>query len=272
MSQFTSLKVGGPAEWYAAPRTRTELLELLVDCRRLGVPYRLMGRGSNLLIPDEGVAGMVIRTVGLDRTVEINDRYVTVGAGVPLQRLISVAGQSNLGGIEYLFSVPGNIGGAIKMNAGRGAKWGMSVSNHLVRVEVFDGSSVRWLTREACRFEYRSSIFHEHPNWVILSALLELEVVPGAQVREAVRERMEYTRRHQDNKTPNAGSVFKRNYKLDQELRGARVGGASFSTLTGNWIVNLNGTSSDIRKLVDKAIRLHRKRGLPEPILEWDAW
>jgi UDP-N-acetylenolpyruvoylglucosamine reductase len=111
------------------------------------------------------------------------------------------------------------------------------------------------------------------PNAVILSALVKLQRVPQKRVLDLIGERLTFTRRTQDSKLPNAGTVFKKGWGLGSELLGLRIGGAMFSTLTPNWIVNDNhGSSKDCHALIDHAKDRHREAGLTLPELEWIAW
>lgn len=273
LKPFTTLDVGGPAELFAEPASRPELLELVEDAVRGGVPYRLLGRGSNVLVPDAGVYGLVIRNTRACNELSIRGSHVYVGASVPLQRLILECAKHDLGGIEYLYSVPGNVGGAVFMNAGRGAMHKRFISDHIVSVEVFDGSRVRTLSRRKCRFAYRESIFQSMQHALILSTVLRLDPQPHEKVLEQVRERSLLVKETQDNSLPNAGTVFKSGFSLRGELKGHSHGGAMFSRKTANWIVNHEGaTYEDIRNLLAYAQDLHVERGLRRPIPEWILW
>ncbi len=156
------------------------------------------------------------------------------------------------------------------MNAGRG---GGGIDPRVQEVEIFDGERVRRLSRGKCRFRYRWSIFQDRPDWVMLSATLKLDHCNPEAVSEAVKARMQFTRRTQDALLPNAGSVFKTGMVLGEQLKGFKVGGAMFSAKTANWILNhANGTSEDVLFLIEIAKRTHRDNGLPEPELEWIIW
>lgn len=232
-----------------------------------------MGRGSNLFVRQPELAGVTIRNVDACRELSFSGTHVSVGGSVPLQGLITTCGKSNLGGIEYLHSVPGNVGGAIFMNAGRGKKHDMSIGQRVVEIEFFDGNEIRRFSQRDCRFDYRRSVFHDLPEGVILHAILELDRVPNGEVTHRLRERLDFTKETQDNNYPNAGSVFKEGWRLTKELSGVRVGGAQFSELTPNWIICVAESSArDIDRLIGIAKRRHKRRGLPIPELEWTVW
>jgi UDP-N-acetylmuramate dehydrogenase len=270
---LTTLRVGGTAEWLCVPSSREGLVEAVRQCRRLSVPYRVMGRGSNLLVREHELPGVTIQNIDSCREIEVAGRSVRVGASVSLQRLITACGRSNLGGIEYLHSVPANVGGAVFMNAGRGEKHRMSIGDRIVEVEFFDGTKVRRFKKRRCRFEYRQSAFHAEPECVILGATIELDEVPNAEVVRRIRERIEFTKETQDTRFPNAGTVFKRGWHLGGELKGVRLGGAGFSDMTPNWIVCFDGArSGDVEALLSKARDMHEARGFQTPELEWIVW
>lgn len=273
LAKYTTLRVGGAAEEFARPQSEAELLELLEQLQRRQAPYRILGKGSNVFASDDGVPGLVIHNTNACRQLSIKGRYIKVGSSVPLQRLINDAARAGLGGIEYLYSVPGNVGGAIYMNAGRGRAYRASISDVVYSVEVFDKGRVVSIPRRHCRFGYRSSIFHERQDLVILSATLRLPYRRPEDVRRCVDERMALVRRTQDTSLPNAGSVFKEGCSLSQELKGVRRGKARFSELTANWIViEENCSSTDVWRLLEVAFCEHARRGLALPLLEWNIW
>ena len=273
LAEMTTLRIGGPAEWFGTPQSQDELVELIRRCRQAGVPYRVLGRGSNLLIDSDGVAGCVLRNAAACDALEFDGANVRVGSSVSVQRLILACAKRNLGGIEYLYSVPASVGGAIFMNAGRGKAHGQSIADHVRHVEVFDGRRPRRLSRRACRFGYRRSVFHDRPDHTVLAALLRLTPMPEAEVRDRIRQRSLLVKDQQDNRLPNAGTVFKGGFVRGKQLQGVRCGGAAFSTKTKNWIVNDGAASSqDVRDLLDHARREHLSNGCPEPELEWIRW
>jgi UDP-N-acetylmuramate dehydrogenase len=199
----------------------------------------------------------------------VDKETVRIGSSVPLQRLVRVCIENGLQAMEYLYSVPGNVGGAVYMNAGRGIGFNQSVADHLVSVEVFDGGEVRTIRKEDCRFGYRTSLFQQMRGWFILSVLFRLPPQDRETGEAKVRERMKYVREHHDLAFPNAGTVFRKNFVPLPEIIGHRIGNAAFSSKTPGWIVNLGGASAmDVRGLIRHARKCHRRRGLPAPELE----
>lgn len=273
LHKHTTLRVGGVAEYFAEPASRAELLELVRDARELGVPYRVLGRGSNVYVAGDVVPGLTVRLTSACHELRVEGNRAAVGASVPLQHLLKHCARLGLGGMPYLHSVPGNVGGAIRMNAGRGRQHRQAIGDHVVSVTYFDGGEVRTRTRRQCRFRHRESVFHREPHSVILGAVLDLERMPPERASDELRERIEFVRRTQDNTAPNAGSVFSARFALAKELQGVRQGGVEFSGKTGNWILNHGGTDpADVASLLETARAAHLALGLPEPKLEWTVW
>ncbi len=270
LSRHTTFKIGGIAECLCIPSSKDELIEKVMFCKKKKIPYYVIGRGSNLLICDEGLKGIVIKNTEACRTISVDDNYlVKVGSSIELQKLIAFGIENNLSGIEYLHSVPGNVGGAIWMNAGRGRAHKLSISDHVVSVEIFDGKEIRIINNKDCCFDYRSSIFHKKREWIILSAVLQLHYQDKEISRQKIKERIELVRKTQDLGYPNAGTIFKQKFKPLPEIIGHRIGNAMFSEKTPGWIINLgDATFSDVYRLINYSIECHRRRHLSIPKLE----
>lgn len=178
LAPFTTLKIGGPAAIFFEARTEAELIKAVKLARFFNVPWLLLGGGSNLLISDQGFAGLVIynRILG----TKVIGNKVTVESGEPLDKLIKNAVSHGLGGIEKMSGIPGTVGGAIFGNAGA---YGQLISDHLLRVKVFDGEKTRWLSREECKFAYRESIFQKE-GWIILTAEVEFNPASKTKLRK----------------------------------------------------------------------------------------
>jgi len=254
LSPLTTFRVGGPAE-ICAPRTVEELRLTLEWCAETATPWRALGRGSNLLVSDDGVDGLVIQTRALDRLEFGEDGRVTAGAGLRTSVLLGRTRDLGLGGLECLVGYPATVGGAARMNAG--GKWGSTGAViESVRV-VGAGGLVRDLTAEQCAFGYRSSS---------LGASVVAEVtfrLPRVDARD-YRAKIDAIHREKAASQPlsrhSAGCIFK-NPKavsaglLVQEagLKGLRVGGAEVSSVHGNFIVNAGGaTAADVHELIDR--------------------
>lgn len=280
LSPLTTLRVGGPAD-ICAPASVEELKLLLEWCAETATPWRVLGRGSNLLVSDDGVPGVVIQTRALDRLsfgedgMRGEDVEVTAGAGLRTSVLLGRTRERGLGGLECLVGYPATVGGAARMNAG--GKWG-STGQRIERVRVVGpGGVVRELSAEECRFAYRSSAL---AGCVVAEVVLRL---PRVDVRE-YRARIDAIHREkaasQPLSEPSAGCVFK-NPKGSSAgalvdgagLKGLRVGGAEVSCVHGNFIVNKGGaTALDVHELIDRVREGVERRSGVRLELEVEVW
>jgi UDP-N-acetylmuramate dehydrogenase len=268
LARHTSIKLGGPAAQMLLPKNEEDLLACLKTAHQQNVPFRMLGRGSNVLFHDRPFEGVIIKTTHLD-TVSVEGNAVRAAAGASLQHLVNTCLEHNLGGLEYLYSIPGTVGGALYMNAGRGKQWNLFIGNHVSWVRVFDGTQIHTLHREACRFAYRTSIFHEQPHWTILDCGLELTPQPEAVGRQRVQERLAFTRKAQDNRYPNVGSLFKDQLRPMPEWRGKTLGGAQISPRSENWILNRNNAqANDAIQLIHNLMDAHAQTYQHPPVLE----
>ena len=256
LSEWTTLGVGGPADEMAFPRDAEEAACVLRACGDRGLPWRALGRGSNLLVDDAGVRGVVISTRDL-RSIRIGrDGRVHAGAGLPTSVLLKQTVAAGLGGLECLVGYPASAGGAARMNAG--GRWGETGAEVEEVVVVDAAGEIRTLSAAECAFAYRRSS---------LGAVLVVEVVfrlPEVDV-PAYRARIDAIRREksaaQPLGEPSAGCVFKNppggsaGRLVDAAgLKGHVLGGAMVSTVHGNFIVNRGGaTAADVRRLIDHA-------------------
>jgi UDP-N-acetylmuramate dehydrogenase len=264
LSHHTSFKTGGLAEAVVAPQSRDELISLATRI----VQHRILGNGSNTLAGDEGYAGTVIKTTAL-RHIEISGDLVHVEAGLGLPALVRVCSQHGLGGCEYLVSVPGTVGGAICMNAGRGRGKKQAIADHVVTVEVFNGRSVVELSANEIKFDYRYSLLQSEPAWIVLAATLKLPRLPIDTIQRNIHDRIEYVRVRQDLLHPNAGTIFSHGFKTCLAQPGQRVGGAAWSAKTANWINNMDrATTGDILQLIQEMRTRHGEQGYPLPTPE----
>jgi UDP-N-acetylmuramate dehydrogenase len=269
LAAWCTLHIGGPAHVIALPDSTAMLVDCIKKCLDHAKPFRVIGRGSNLLCADEGYAGVVLPTQKC-RSLRFDGTRVVADCGVPLQVLLREMTKHGLGGIEYLMSVPGNVGGAIVTNAGRGRHHKLNIDEFVREVTVFDGTDTFTLSREQCEFAYRTSIFQKRPNLTLLSAVFDFPTQDSLVGQQRIRARIEEVQPIQDRSHPNAGSVFKRDYQLD--LRGYRAGGARFSIITPNWIVNdREATSANVVGLLEFVVEQHEARNLPAPVVEWQT-
>ncbi|HUZ45777.1 MAG TPA: UDP-N-acetylmuramate dehydrogenase [Terriglobia bacterium] len=255
MSRHTSLGVGGPADVieiqdaFSLPR----LVEILNE---YGVPWRIMGGGSNLLVVDEGLGGVVLHLARARKKLKFQENHVEVPASQNLGTTVMECAKKNLGGMEGLIGVPGSVGGALRMNAGA---YGTQIGDVVRSMRVFRGASGRVETLQTgeMRFEYRHTGFS--PDDVMLSVLLELPERPYTDILERVKQCNQKRRASQPVNEKSAGCIFKNPPghsagRLIDELgmKGTRVGGAVVSERHANFLVNRFGaTASDILKLID---------------------
>lgn len=268
LAKHSTIRIGGMADVIIFPNSVDQLLEILNVLHDSPCPYGVIGNGSNILFADSGFRGIIIKMRDVQAVERVEGNSVMVGAGTLNQVLIKQLHQWNLGGFEYLYSVPGTIGGAIYMNAGRGS--GPTIADHVVRVDIWDNGKLRSLSKEECAFSHRYSIFHDHKDWIICSVVLQLQVVPEQEGIKKRRERLEFVKGSQNKEHPNLGSIFKQNLVTTiLDPNALQVGGAQISPINTNWICNINNASEqDVRAIITMMIDAHVQQNLPKPVVE----
>ncbi len=274
LEDFTTWRVGGPAQWLLEPTSVNETLEALQWAQQEHLPCRVIGAGSNLLIHDDGLPGL---TLGLRKlqgaTIDADSGVVEALAGEPLPTLARRAARAGLNGLAWSVGIPGTVGGAAVMNAGAQggctAEWLESV-----RVTPLQGGESFELSSEQLAFGYRHSLLQED-ELVVLSARFRLD--PGYDPAEIIRitsGNLSHRTSTQPYTQPSCGSVFRNPEPLkagrlieDLGLKGSRIGGAEVSTLHANFIVNTGAaTAANIDELIQRvqqqveaahAVRLH---------------
>jgi len=252
LARHTTLRVGGPADWWVRPRTVAALREVAAACEGR---FTLLGKGSNVLVRDGGIRGVVVNLACLDHLTIADDRLL-VGAGLPLGRLLVAMRRHGVGGLEDLAGVPGTVGAAVRMNAGAHDD---CIADLLLGAQVLDGRG-RLVWRDAAELglAYRTSALGSD-EVVVEAALRRAPARP--EPRERSRQRLATKRATQPLDLPNAGSIFKNPpgqaaWRLirDAGLAGARSGAAEISAKHANFIVNLGGArASDVEALIDRA-------------------
>lgn len=251
MDKHTSLGVGGRAEYFLRPKTEREIEGLLTLAEKYALPVTVVGRGSNLLVGDKGIRGMVISTERLD-ILRRKDGRVIAYAGVKNADLVEATRRAGLSGLEFLTGIPGSVGGGIAMNAGA---FGRSLSDVVESVDLIRLGKRLRLPNEACGFGYRSVGFRSDD--FILSARFSLTEKTVERVEEAISSFSEQRKKSQPTgrtcgsvfRNPNgcgAGELIER-----AGLKGLRSGGAVVSEKHANFIVNEGGSATDIRRLID---------------------
>jgi len=269
LQDFTTWRVGGPAEWFAEPATSAQLIALAAWAAAEALPLRVIGAGSNLLIADRGLAGLTICNRRLQGSrLDPASGLVEAEAGEPIPSLARKVARAGLHGLEWAVGIPGTVGGAAVMNAGA---QGGCTAEWLESVQVLDPGNPGETLRIAAAdldFDYRHSLLQEQPL-LVLSARFQLE--PGhdpAAVSARTSANLHSRTSTQPYQQPSCGSVF-RNPEPEKAgrliealgLKGSRIGGAEVSTLHANFIVNSgNASAADI----DALIRLVQRRVLEE--------
>ncbi len=265
LAPFTTFRIGGVADYYVEPADANDILNIIKYLKKKDVPYYVMGNGSNVLISDEGIRGVVINLESGFGYLKHEEGKILAGAGVKIARFVDFCIQNNYAGVEMLAGIPATVGGALVMNAGA---YGGEISAHIDSVQVIKNEVIKRLTREECGFIYRNSGLK---STIILEGVFQL---PHGEQEEISRIRKELLLKRnaaQPVEIPNAGCIFKNpagNYaaKLIEEcgLKGTSAGGAMVSPKHANFIVNYdNATAHDVIELV-KQIRqaVHEKTGI----------
>jgi UDP-N-acetylmuramate dehydrogenase len=255
LSRHTSLAVGGPADFYADVNTLSELISLrrITDAHHL--PVFFLGAGSNVLVSDRGVRGLVVHLQGDFRLMTFNGTRVKVGAGVMMPTLAKQAAEHGLSGVESLIGVPGTIGGGLVMNAGTREGW---LGNVVVSVEVLgDSLQAETFMPAALAFTYRHS--NLEGRWIV-GGELELKADEPASIMKRMDALLQYRTRTQPLTTANCGSVFKNppdssaaQWIEKAGFKGMQVGGARVSERHANFIINERAASAnDVREIIQR--------------------
>lgn len=258
LARFTTMRVGGPADLYAAAHNVFELRALVRFARARGIPCTLLGRGSDVVISDAGVRGLLIHVRAEGH--EIVDGRLVAEAGLPMAKAATITAEAGLAGLEFGLAIPGNVGGAVWANAGAHGSDVAAVLETALVLEP-DGSEAR-LDPAGLGLAYRESrLKHPAPGApaeVVLAATFRLVPDEPAAIRARLEEIRRWRREHQPLGMPSAGSVFRNPPSGPSAgalidgcgLKGHRIGGAVVSERHANWILNdCGGTAADVRRL-----------------------
>lgn len=241
------------------PEYIEELRSLVTKLSSCNNKYHILGGGSNILMPD--TIGTVVSLRNLPTEIKITDNIVEATASTPIQYLIRECQKHDLGGIEYLFTLPCQLGGAVFMNAGRGGNNGKSLSDYIKSVTYIIPSTgeIKTIQKEDCSFGHRYSIFQKMDS-LILIVKLQLESKKAEIIEEDIKQRLNHSKKYLDAGKPSCGSVFCQcNSRIMKLLKGIKRGNAQYSKKTTNWISNNGGaTYNDVVKLINLAIKLHK--------------
>lgn len=266
MYLHTSFRIGGNAECFCEVRSIDALRSVVSACKGFGVPYFIIGLGSNLLVSDEGICGVVIKLGGDFDEVEVKDNNtLRCGAGISLAGVCICAKNNNLGGMEFAWGIPGSMGGAVYMNAGA---YGGEMKDIVVSSRYLDGDgNIREISGEEHKFSYRNS-FYTDKDYIILDVTLKLNPKNKNEIFYLMQDTMERRKAKQPLNRPSAGSVFKRpeGYYaaalIEQcGLKGLSLGDAQVSEKHSGFIVN-NGSASakDVLELIEKVKNVVREK------------
>ncbi len=267
MAQYTTLRLGGPADMLAEPASLQQLAELLAAAHQLDIPITLMGHGSNLLVKDGGIRGLVIRLCREMRRTEVHGNVIRAEAGVMLSSLAMTAAENSLAGLVFASGIPGTVGGGVYMNAGA---YGGEMSQVVTLVEGVDYTGQPFAcTGEEMAFGYRHSRLMEEQKIVTHVTC----TLPGGDRETIVKEMVELNRRRAEKQPltlPSAGSTFKRpatgyaSALIDEcGLKGFTLGGAQVSEKHAGFLVNRGGTAADFLALIAHVQReVYQQKGV----------
>jgi len=292
LAPFTTMRVGGRADLFLEAETEKDLIEAIAAAKKFGIPYFILGGGSNIIIADKGFGGVVIKNQ--NSKIEIQNynsksKIIQAAAGVLMSRLVRLAAENNLSGLEWAMGLPGTLGGAIYGNAGW-PKEGRAISDVIEKVMVLEipnkskifnsESQIKIFKNSDCRFDYRDSIFKHKKNLIILGAILRLQKGQKTEIKKRMNQVLN-SRLEKQPKGFSSGCIFKnqklkiKNRKLlrnfpelknfskngfvpagwliDQVgLKGKKIGGAKISEMHANFIINKKTAKAlDIKKLID---------------------
>ena len=259
MKNYTSFKIGGPAECLIKVQTIEEIQEILQIVHQNNIPLTIIGNGSNILVSDKGIKGIVlkidIKKLEIDEKEE-NQFFVTVGSGNKLGEIAQKLLPKEIQGFEFAAGIPGTIGGAIRMNAGA---HGLEMKDIVKTISYIDKKDMKLYTinKEAAKFEYRNSIF-SNDKYIIVEATMQLEKGKKEEIQKKMQEYANFRKEKQPLEYPSAGSTFKRGSdfitaKLIDEcgLKGYQIGGAQISEKHAGFIVNKgDATARDVIELM----------------------
>ncbi|WP_088343867.1 UDP-N-acetylmuramate dehydrogenase [Bacillus cereus] len=257
LARYTTMKIGGPADILIVPKHVAGIEKTLQLVKQYKTKWTVIGRGSNLLVSDQGIEGVVIRLgEGLDH-LEVEKHKVRVGSGYPLIKLSTLLSRQGLAGLEFASGIPGSVGGAVYMNAGAHKS---DISSVLSKALIlFEDGVIDWLTNKELEFSYRASVLQTKRPGIVLEAVFQLQAGKREEIVRSMQNNKDYRRETQPWNHPCAGSVFRNpipHFAGDlvekAGLRGYRIGGAQISEMHGNFIVNTGGASAqDVLSLIE---------------------
>ena len=280
LAPYTIYKIGGPARFFVETANADDIKSAVKFATEKGIPFVVLGAGSNVLVSDKGFDGLVIRMSG--GSVRIEGERMHIGAGVMMARGVTESGRAGLHGFEWGIGVPGTIGGSVRGNAGC---FGGEMKDVVESVEVYDADtgSIKKFSHAECGFRYRDSVFKTHPEWVVVSAVLRLRMGDREIIQQEIRRIIQERVAKQDIGSKCCGCIFKNAewpadpneraalvarfpelaefrdrptipsaFLIDHAgLKGTNVGNVCISDKHANFFINKgNGTSSEVMALI----------------------
>jgi len=265
LKKYTSFRIGGRTKYFFSAKTKVDLLKAINAAKKIKLPIFILGAGSNLLLSGKMFNGVVVKIE--NSACDILNSKITVGAGLPLAKLLNISAKKGMTGLEWVVGIPGTVGGAIYGNAG---SFGKSMKDIVKEVEVLDIKNLTFkkFNFKNCKFNYRESVFKKKKNLIIFSAVLRLRKGKKKQIKNKIKEYLEYKKKTQPLNFPSAGSIFKnpRGFFAGEliekcGLKGKKIGNAKFSEKHANFIVNLGkATAEDVKKLMNLAKKSVKKK------------
>ena len=261
MKKHTTFRIGGPAEYLILPQTAEEIADVVKLCRQEEIPWYIVGNGSNLLVADEGVRGVVIQLLRNFNQIQVEGCQIRMQAGAQNAAVAKRALDASLTGFEFAAGIPGTIGGAVVMNAGA---YGGEMKDILKEVTVLDQNGmIRTIPKEELELGYRTSII-ARKGYVVLEAVIVLKTGDPKEIKAAIDDLKEKRVTKQPLEYPSAGSTFKRpegyfagKLIMDAGLRGFSVGGAQISEKHCGFVINKgNATAKDVTELMDETKKI----------------
>lgn len=303
LESHTTFRIGGKAKYFYEAKTKQDLIKAIQTAKNFSLPFFLLAGGSNILVADKAYDGLVIKIKTQKSKVKIASqklKIIEIESGVLLSKIITLALENNLTGLEWAVGIPGTIGGAIRGNAGA---FGNSISEMVKEVEVIEIQSsklkVQNYKNKDCQFKYRDSAFKRNKNLIIISVMLQLKKGSKSEIEKKIKKYLAHRKKSQPLKFPSAGSIFMncelkitnrellRKYPEIKEfnkkgiipagfliekvgLKGKRLGGAQVSKKHANFIINLGGAKAKevvgLIDLIKKEVKKQFKIALKEEI------
>lgn len=257
MSRHTSFKAGGCAEYVVIPSDEEALCNIVCQAKKANIPFTVIGNGSNLLVRDCGISGVVIKTTSMEHNIKIDGEIITCSAGTPLTRLCLAAMENSLSGLEFAYGIPGTVGGAVFMNAGA---YGGEMKDVLTDVtHITPAGEAETMSADKLDLSYRHSFYSDNTDYIISSAKFRLAKAEKSEIKAKMDELMGRRKDKQPLEYPSAGSTFKRpegyfaGALIEQcGLKGYNIRGAEVSEKHAGFVINKdNADATAILELID---------------------